>query len=156
MTNDHQYASISATNLLVRRRNRSKYVIHFQRIVIKTIQLMSKNVEQDFRVRSGIDVATRTLKQFLLKFVRIRQITVVSQGNTERGVDIKRLRLGCAGAACRWVTNVADTHIALQAKHMPCFKHIFDQPVCFTQTEAIIGINSDDACGILPTVLKHR
>ncbi|MNZ68218.1 hypothetical protein D3C78_864800 [compost metagenome] len=51
---------------------------------------------------------------------------------------------------------MANTHVALQALHMACLKHILHQTVGLTQTEPIVGIYGDDACGILATVLKHH
>ena len=51
---------------------------------------------------------------------------------------------------------MADTHIALQTLHMAGFENITHQTISFAQAKAVICINGDDACGILPAVLEHR
>jgi len=50
---------------------------------------------------------------------------------------------------------MANTHVALQTLDMTCLEHIFHQTVCLKQTERVLGINGDDACSILTTVLEH-
>lgn len=39
---------------------------------------------------------------------------------------------------------------------MAGFKYIFHQTICLAQAEPIMGINSDDASGILSTMLEHH
>ncbi len=51
---------------------------------------------------------------------------------------------------------MANPHIALHTLHVASFKNVAHQSVRLTQTETVICINSDDACGILATMLKHR
>ena len=65
MTDDHRHASIRATDLAISRGNGSKNVVCFQRIMAEVIQLAGKDIEQDFRIRGGVNVATFLFKQLL-------------------------------------------------------------------------------------------
>ena len=95
-------------------------------------------------------------KQLFTQLVRIGQVAVMRQRDAIRRVNVKRLRLGGAGAARRRITHVANTHIALHTLHVAGFEYVAYQPVSLTQPEAVVGINGDDASGILSTVLEHR
>lgn len=122
----------------------------------EVIQLAGENIEQNFRIGGGVDVAAFFFKQLFTQLVSVGQVTVMRQRNAIRRVNVERLSLGGAGAASRRVTDVADPHVALHTLHVASLKNIAHQPVCLTQAEAIICINGDDACGILATMLKHR
>ncbi len=50
MTDDHRHAGIGATNVLMNRCHSGENVVCFQREMLKTIQLLSKDIEQDFRI----------------------------------------------------------------------------------------------------------
>lgn len=101
-------------------------------------------------------MAAAAFEQILAQLMGVGQVAVVGQRNAERRVDVERLGLRGARAAGRRVTHMANAHVALQALHMARLKHILHQAVGFTQTEPVVGVNGDDACGILATVLKHR
>ena len=120
------------------------------------IQLAGEDIEQNFGIGGGVDVAAFFFKQLLTQLVGIGQVAIMGQRNAVGRVNVKRLRFRSAGTACRWVTDVANPHISLHTLHVARFEHIAHQPVSFTQTEAVICINGDDARGILPTMLKHR
>ena len=120
------------------------------------IQLAGENIQQDFGIRRGVDVAAFFFKQLFTQLMSIGQVAVMGKRDAVRGVNVKRLSLGGAGAASGWVTHMADTHVALKTLHMAGFENIVDQTICFAQTETIICIDRDDASGILTTVLKHR
>ena len=156
MTDNHRHAGISAANLAVGGGDRRKNVVCFQRIVAEVVQLAGEDIEQDFGIRGGVDVAAFFFKQLFTQLVSVSQVTVVRQRNAVRRVDVERLCLGGAGAASRRVTNVTNTHIALHTLHMASFKNVAHQTVRLTQTETVVRINGDDACGILATMLKHR
>ncbi|VFT76174.1 Uncharacterised protein [Klebsiella aerogenes] len=156
MTDDHRDARVRAADQAVGRRNRSEDVVRFQRVVTEVIQLTGENIEEDFGIRGGIDMAAFFFKQLFTQLVRIGQVAVMRQCDAIRRVNVKRLRLGGAGAARRRITHVANTHIALHTLHVAGFEYVAYQPVSLTQPEAVVGINGDDASGILSTVLEHR
>lgn len=137
MADYHADAGVDAANLLMGRRHRCEDVIRLQRVIRKTIQLSGEDVKQDFRVGSGIDMAPSVFKQLFTQFVGVGQVTVVRQGDAERGVDVKRLRLGGAGDAGGRVADMDHPHIALQALHMPGLENILNQSIGFTQAKAI-------------------
>ena len=54
------------------------------------------------------------------------------------------------------LSNVISSQIALHTLYVAGFKDITHQTVRLTQPETVVGINGDDASGILSTVLQHR
>ncbi len=129
MTDNHRHASVRATDLAISRGNGGKNVVCFQRIMAEVIQLAGKDIEQDFRIRGGINVATFLFKQLFTQLVGIGQIAIVGKRDAIRGVNVKRLSLRGAGTASSRITNVTDPHITLQTLHMAGFKHIVYQAV---------------------------
>ena len=69
----------------------SPYGITLQRIMTEVIQLAGKDIEQDFRIRSGVNVAAFFFKQLFTQLVGIGQVTVMRQGYPVRRVDVERL-----------------------------------------------------------------
>ncbi len=63
VADNHRYAGIGTANQTVSGRHGSKNVVSFQRIVTEVIQFAGKDVKQNFRVRSGVNVATLLFKQ---------------------------------------------------------------------------------------------
>lgn len=65
MPDDHRHARVRAANQAVGRRNRREDVVRFQRVVTEVIQLTGENIEEDFGIRGGIDMAAFFFKQLL-------------------------------------------------------------------------------------------
>ncbi|MNP87101.1 hypothetical protein D3C76_1877700 [compost metagenome] len=61
----------------------------------------------------------------------VGQVAVVGKRDAIWRVDVERLCFRGAGTASGRITNVANTHIALQALHMAGFKYIVDQAIRF-------------------------
>ena len=72
--------------------------------------------------------------------------------NTERKVNVKRLRIFfCAHAYC-WVTNMPYRQITFKALHVAIAKNITHHTVLFSQVKH--AVKRQDAGGVLTTVLK--
>ncbi len=65
MPDDHRHARVRAADQAVGRRNRREDVVRFQRVVTEVIQLTGENIEEDFGIRGGIDMAAFFFKQLL-------------------------------------------------------------------------------------------
>jgi hypothetical protein len=77
VTDDHRHAGVRAADLAVGRGNRGKDVVCFQRVVTEVIQLAGENIEQDFRIRGGVDVAAFLFKQLFTQLMRVGQVAVM-------------------------------------------------------------------------------
>ena len=84
MTDNHRHAGVSAANLAVGGGNRRKNIVGFQRVVAEVVQLAGKDIEQDFGIGGGVDVAAFFFKQLFTQLVSVGQVTVVRQRNTIR------------------------------------------------------------------------
>lgn len=84
MTDDHRHASIRATDQAVSRGNGGKNVVCFQRIMAEVIQFAGKDIEQDFRIRGGVNVATFLFEQLFTQLVGIGQIAIVGKRDAIR------------------------------------------------------------------------
>ena len=84
VTDDHRHAGVRAADLTVCRGNRGKNVVRFQRIVTEVIQLAGEHVEQDFRIRGGVNVATFLFEQLFTQLMRVGQVAVMGKGDAIR------------------------------------------------------------------------
>ena len=84
VTDNHRHAGVGAADLTVGGGNRGKNVIRFQWVMTEVIQLAGEDVEQDFRIGGGVDMAAFFFKQLLAQLVRVGQIAVMRQRNTIR------------------------------------------------------------------------
>ena len=134
--------------------NRCKDIINASTWRVSRLQLMRKNIQQHFRVGSGIDVPAVLLEQLTAQNVGIDEIAVVAERNAERRVDIERLRLVGAFAACRRVTTVRDADAAAQARHAGRIEHVLGKAVALVQTQAG-AVNGRDAGCVLTPMLEH-
>ncbi len=64
MPDDHRHARVRAADQAVGRRNRREDVVRFQRVVTEVIQLTGENIEEDFGIRGGIDMAAFSSNSF--------------------------------------------------------------------------------------------
>ena len=94
------------------------------------------------------------LEQIPTQFGRVGEIAIVSQAQTVRRINIKGLRQGRAGTACRGVSDMTDTHIASQSLHVPRPKDILDQSIVLAQIQFAI-VTRGNTCGILPAMLQY-
>ncbi|MNZ68219.1 hypothetical protein D3C78_864810 [compost metagenome] len=93
VTDDHRYAGVSATQLLMHGGNGGENVVGFQRIMLETIQLTGQYVQQDLGIGGGVDMAAAAFKQLLAQLMGVGQVAVVCQRQAERRVYIKGLSL---------------------------------------------------------------
>ena len=93
-------------------------------------------------------------EQFVLELDGVGQVAVMGQGDTERRVDVERLRLGGIGTAGGRITDMADPDIAGQVAHVAGADHIADQAVVLAQEQAA-EVAGDDARRILAAMLQY-
>ena len=84
MTDNHRHAGVCTADLAVGRSNGSKDIVCFQRVVTEVIQLAGEHVEQDFRIRGGVNVATFLFEQLFTQLMRVGQVAVMGKGDAIR------------------------------------------------------------------------
>jgi hypothetical protein len=119
------------------------------------LQFMSEDVEQDLRIRGGVDMAQILPIEILLQLLGIGQVSVMSQGDSIGGVDVERLRLRRRGATSGRVTHMTDAAVTPQIDHVPGTEHILHQTIALAQMEAL-SVLGNDARRILPAMLKYQ
>ena len=77
VADNHRHAGVSASNLAVGGSDRRKNVVCFQRIVAEVVQLAGEDIQQDFRIGGGVDMAAFFFKQLFTQLVSVSQVTVV-------------------------------------------------------------------------------
>ena len=113
---------------------------------------MGECIEENLRIRGGVQLAQVLAEQFLPQGRRIGQVAVMPEGDAERRVDIKGLGFGPGIATGGGVSGVADAHGAFELQHMPGVEHIPHQAVVLAQIHPI-AVAGDDAGGVLTPVL---
>src|SRR6185295_8724344 len=122
----------------------------------RALELQSEDVEQDFGIRIGVDVAEIELEQLALQFLAVGQIAVVRERDAERRVDVERLRLEVGRCrAGRRVAAVADARAAHQFAHVARAKDVAHVAGALVHVEdrAFAG---DDAGRVLAAVLQQQ
>ncbi|MNZ96823.1 hypothetical protein D3C78_1160340 [compost metagenome] len=130
---DHRHHRITTYTAVVHVSDRSEHVFFGRLQLAAHRQLVGEDVEQDFRVGTGVDVAQVGLVDLLGQLFNVGQVAVVRQGDAVWRVDVERLSLGRGRAARSRVTHMADPHVSDQALHMALLEHITDQTVVLAQ-----------------------
>ncbi|MNN39066.1 hypothetical protein D3C81_1530900 [compost metagenome] len=130
---DHRHHCITTYTAVVHVSDRSEHVFFGRLQLAAHRQLVGEDVEQDFRVGTGVDVAQVGLVDLLGQLFNVGQVAVVRQGDAVWRVDVERLSLGRGRAARSRVTHMADPHVPDQALHMALLEHITDQTVVLAQ-----------------------
>jgi len=118
------------------------------------LELVREDVEQDFRIRRGIEVAQVRLEQLVLEFLGVGEIAVVGHGNPVGRVHVERLRLGGGLGPRRGIATMPDAHVALQAHHVTGVEHIPNETHRLAHVE-LAGLARHDPRGILTAMLQH-
>ena len=80
----------------------------------------------------------------------------MAEHDTERGIDVKRLRLGkIVGRTRRRVAHVTDAQITFQGAHVAGAKDVAHQTRPLVQVESV-ALRRGNACRVLATVLQHH
>src|SRR5690606_37513554 len=155
ITADQNQRRITTTAATVNTFNGSKNILRRWRHFANLLQLMGKNVQQNFGVGIGIGMAQIFGVKLFSQLCCVGQVAVMSQAKTVGRIYIKRLGQCRAGAAGGWITHMTYAHASSQAAHMAGAEYILDQSVVLTQIEdsVITGCNTGS---ILPSVLQHR
>ena len=120
------------------------------------LQLMGEDVEQDLRVRLGVDVAQVLHEEVALQVLGVGEIAVVGQDDSVGGIDVEGLGLGGTGrAAGGGIAHMAYAHVALELDHVAGAKDIAHQTGILAQVE-LVALGRDDPRGILTAMLKHQ
>ncbi len=153
-TDDQSHRSISALHPSMHCGDRGENILGVNRQSATLLQFVGKDIEQDFRVGIGVDMAQVGAKQLVLQLHRVGQVAVVGQGDAKGRVDVERLGLGGIRTASGRVTHMADANIALQIAHVTSAHHVADQTVVLAQKQAAFMAGYDPG-GILSPVLQH-
>ena len=121
---------------------------------ILVLQFVRENVEQQFGIRFGVDVAPVAVEQLLRQALRVDQIAIVAERDSVWGIDVKRLGLGGIIRSRRRVPHMTDARITVERRHVSGFEDVPDQAAAFVQPE-FRPVQRCDAGGILPAVLEH-
>jgi hypothetical protein len=116
-TSQHGSASPTTLALLVHALESKEAVGRVDTGLSSLVELVGENVQHELTVALGVDVAMRLLVQITPKFGRVDEVTIVSEADTVRGVDVERLRLSICAAAGSWVSEVANTHVTREVAH---------------------------------------
>lgn len=133
VTGDHGHYGVATTAAIVNVGDGSEDVF-FSRLQLATHrQLMSEDVQQHFRIGTGVDMTQIGFVDFLGQLFDVGQVTVVRQRNAVRRVDIERLSLGRGRAARSRVAHMTNTHMPHQALHVALLEHITHQAIVLAQ-----------------------
>ena len=119
-------------------------------------QLMRQHVEQDLGIAFSVDMAMINGKQLGLERLRIGQVAVVDQHQTERRIDIEGLGfLFAEGVACRRVAHLPQAARAGQRPHVAGTKDIAHHALGLVHEKFSIELRDDARC-ILAAVLQQQ
>ena len=132
------------------------------RIKVKTealgrrLHLVRQHIEQDFRVRIGVDVPPVETEHLFLQLLGVGQVAIVREHQAERRIDVERLRLGrIRRRTGRRVTAVSDAHVAGQRAHVARAEYVAHQPGALVH-EKRIAVTRRDAGGVLAAMLENH
>ena len=118
-------------------------------------QFVREDVEQDFGIGAGVDVAQVFVAHVFIKFGRVGEVAVMRQNDAERRANVERLRLRAAARVARSrITDVGDTGVADQIAHIARAEHFAHHPFAFVHMEGA-AFRRYNARRILPPVLQH-
>ena len=118
--------------------------------------LVRQHIEQNLGIALGVDVAVVGEEQLALERMRVGQIAVVHQHDTEWRVHVERLGLFFAiRIARRGVTHLAQAAVARQRAHIARAKHITHHALCLVHEELAFLLRDDTRC-ILAAVLQQQ
>ena len=115
---------------------------------------MRKDIQQNLRIRAGIDVPQIGVEQLLFQFRGVGQIAVMRQRNAIRRVHIHGLRFCGTGRPRSRIAHVADAYGALQTLHVIHLECITYQTIGLAQKQPA-SVRGCNACRVLSAVLKH-
>ncbi len=129
-------------------------VVRGERVALLDLQLVGQDVEQDFRIRIGVDVAAVVLVHLAAQRLGVDEVAVVAERDAVGRVDVEGLGLGRALRSCRRITAVADADAAAQLEHVRGAEYVAHQPRALVQAQAL-AVDRGDAGGVLAAVLQH-
>jgi hypothetical protein len=130
---------IGTTATAMHARHGLENTVHIQLITVgRALQLMRQDVEQDFGIGIGIDVATIQPEHLALELLGVGQVAVVPENDTEGRVHVKRLRLGkvVGRTGCR-IAHMADTPVTRERAHIAGAENVAHQPRALVQVKGI-------------------
>jgi hypothetical protein len=108
----------------------------------RLLDLVREDVQENFRIRVGVDVAAIVAKHLDLELFTVGEIAVVSQRNAERRIDIERLRLLFTGRPCRRIAALPDAGVTQQRTHVPGAEYIAHQAIRLVHAERIAATST--------------
>ena len=116
------------------------------------LQLVGQDIEQDFRVRIGVDVAQVGAEDIRLQLPGVGEIAVVRQADAVGCVDVHRLRFRGARCAGGGVAHMSNAHVAAQSAHVALLEDLPHQAIALAQLQATVP--GDHARGVLAAMLQ--
>src|SRR5690606_3790483 len=100
-------------------------------------------------------MTTIVLEHLQLELFPIGQVTVMRQDDTERGIDVERLRLFLTGRTSRWIAHLSNAGITRQGTHITRAEDIANKTISLVHGECMTAVGGD-ASGILTAVLQQQ
>ena len=138
-------------------RDRPEYRIRIERQpVAGNLQFVRQHVQQDFGVRIGVDVAPIAPEHLLLQGLRVGQVAVVRQRDSERRIHVEGLSfLRVAGRALGRISHLGDTGPARQGAHVACPEDVAHLARALEHVEAV-AMHGGDPRGVLAAMLQQQ
>ena len=153
VVDDHGHDRVGARTAPVHGLHGTQNRVGRQLVQAQPAQFMGEYVQQDFRIRVGIQMPAIVSDDQPRELVGVDQIAVVSQGNSVGRIDVKRLRLGHARRTRRGIPDMPESDIASQPHHVVLLEDIADQAGALAQVQ-LTAFLGHDARGVLPPVLE--
>src|SRR5690606_11092465 len=154
-TYDHRNHRVAAPAPTMHRLDCLEYLLGRRVSAGAALQLVRKNVQQHFGIRTGCEVAAVFPRQEVGELVEIREVAVVRQANAIRRVHVERLCLGSVRTSGGRVAHVTQAHIAGQLQHIALAEDIADKAVAFPDLQSCFA-RGDDTGRVLAAMLQHR
>ncbi len=153
---DHRHHGVCAATTAMHGRDRREDGFGIEAEVCGIgLQFVRQDVEQHFRIGTGVHMAHVLEEQFFLQLRRIGEIAVVPQHQTERRIHIERLRFVVInGGTSGRIAHMGDTRIAGKRAHVAGAKHVVRQTIALVQMKSI-ALQRCNARGILTAMLQH-
>ncbi len=152
---DHRHGRVASSAAPVDTRDGAEDILLVDAQLALGLQLVRQDVEQDLRVRLGIDMAQVLGVKVSLELLGVGQVAVVGEHNAVGRVDVEGLGLCGVGGARGGVAHMPEPHVAPQLNHVTGAEYVPRQTVVLAQVK-LLTLAGDDASGILAAVLKHQ
>ena len=118
------------------------------------LQLGREDVQQHFRVGSGVEMPPVLTNDHLGKLGGIGEIAVVRQTDAIGRIDVEGLCFRSTFASGRRIADVSDARVPFELQHVLLLKYVAHQSTALAHIQFAVS-GGGDACGILSAVLQY-